>query len=163
MNTRYKFLRLVDGKKKSNSGSLTWRKGKWEKVSKDLELCERGLHCSVRMLDAFSYVSGELVARVEVRGESVISDDKEAWEEMRLVDIRRWSKKDSVALSIFAAEKVLANYEKQGQQQSQQQGQQCQQQSQQHGQQGQQHGQQQLMILTLGWKLGLRSYQKYDI
>jgi hypothetical protein len=39
-------------------------------------LCERGLHASVRALDAFRYAPGPIACRVKVWGEVVIGDDK---------------------------------------------------------------------------------------
>lgn len=44
--------------------------------------------------------------------ESEIQDDKQCWSEMRIVEWHRWTKKDSVALAIFAAELVIDNFEK---------------------------------------------------
>ncbi len=108
---RYKFLRLTDENEiKSESGDCTWRIGEW-KSEEEVILCETGFHCSQRMYQAFSYVQGEILAQVEVDGVSKIGDDKEAWENMRLTKCWQWRKEDSVALSIFAAELVIANYE----------------------------------------------------
>jgi hypothetical protein len=111
VETRYKFLRSTEGKRTSEHGDHTWKKGQWY-VTAEVALCESGFHCSQRMGQAFSYVQGELVARVEVRGLSEAGADKEAWSEMRLTDVRKWRKQDSVALSVFAAELVLNNFEK---------------------------------------------------
>jgi hypothetical protein len=63
-------------------------------------------------LQAFRYVAGEIVAEVEVRGRSIVKDDKECWSEMRIVRAWKWTKKDSVSLAILVAEKVLPIYEK---------------------------------------------------
>ena len=109
---RWKFLREVDGKIRSGSGDLTWKIGKWNKVEGDLSLCKKGLHCSKRVYQAFSFVQGEILAKVECSGKSDIQDDKEAYSEMRIVKCYRWQKVDSVALSIFAAGLCLANFEK---------------------------------------------------
>jgi hypothetical protein len=111
VETRYKFLRSTNGKRASEHGDHTWREGTWYGPL-DVALCESGFHCSKRMSEAFSYVKGELVALVEVRGEHEAASDKEAWAEMRLVDVRKWRKEDSVALSIFTASLVLGNFEK---------------------------------------------------
>lgn len=43
---RWKFMREVDGKIKSNSGNLTWQIGKWKTHQGEIETCESGLHCS---------------------------------------------------------------------------------------------------------------------
>lgn len=113
MTTRYKFLTLKEGKLKSYSGNMTWKLNEWQKADGAPSLCNNGLHCSLRMFDAFSYVTGEVVAKVEVKGKKEVQKDKQAWQEMRLVDIRLWDKKDSVALAIYAAELVIDLFEKQ--------------------------------------------------
>ncbi len=106
--TLYKFLRT---NLKSNSGDCKWKIGEWKKES-EISMCEKGLHASKTPLQAMGYVTGEILAQVEVKGNSKIEDDKEAWSEMRIVKAWNWTKKDSVALSIYAAELVLPNYEK---------------------------------------------------
>ncbi len=88
-----------------------FRKGKWYKED-DIEICERGFHCSKNLVDAIGYVTPGWVAKVEVRGESQTQDDKEVWSEMRIVEWYKWTKKDSVSLAIYSAELVLKNYEK---------------------------------------------------
>ena len=87
--------------------------GKWYKAEGDLKICKNGFHCSQNIIDAMGFVNMEVLAKVEVRGKSIIQDDKECWEEMRLVKTYKWTKKDSVSLAIFAAELVLPNFEKQ--------------------------------------------------
>lgn len=104
----YKFLRTG---LKSDFGNHTWKIGEWYKED-DIDICERGFHASKTPLQALSYVPGEILAEVEVRGKSIIEDDKECWSEMRVVKAYNWEKKDSVALSIFAAEPFLKNFEK---------------------------------------------------
>ena len=90
MKTRYKFLR--EGLK-SNSGDHTWEIRKWYKIEGKLDICNKGFHCSKEKWQAFSYVQGELLAEVEVRGDSIIEDDKEAWSEMRVIKVWKWQKK----------------------------------------------------------------------
>ncbi len=104
----YKFL-LKD--LKSSSGDTVWKIGQWEKES-NISICNKGFHASKTPLQALGYVPGEVLAVVEVRGESIIQDDKECWSEMRIVKAYHWKKQDSVALSIFAAELCIKNYEK---------------------------------------------------
>lgn len=113
MKTRYKFLREVDGKIKSDSGDCTWKIGEWQKHDSEVKLCNTGFHCSKKVYQAFSFVQGEILAEVEVDGKSDIQEDKEAYSEMRITNAWKWQKKDSVALSIFAAELVIENFEKQ--------------------------------------------------
>ena len=107
--TRWKFLR--EGMK-SASGNCKWVKGVWQKPIKNIHLCATGYHCSQKPYDAFSYVQGEILAQVEVKGERETDKNKEVWENMRVVKAYTWTKKDSVAFSIFAAELVFANFEK---------------------------------------------------
>ena len=106
---RYKFLRTG---LKSNSGDLTWKIGKWEKYEAELSMCHHGLHCSKEINQAFSFVPGEILAEVEVRGESIIEKDKECYSEMKIIKTWNWDKEDSVALAIYAAELVIDIYEK---------------------------------------------------
>ena len=75
-------------------------------------MCQSGFHCSKTIYQAFSYVQGEHLALVEVAGKSIKDDDKEVWQKMRVVKTWRWTKRDSVALSVYAAGLVLKNYEK---------------------------------------------------
>ena len=105
----YKFLRTG---LKSESGNEKWTLNKWKQINGELEIRKRGFHCSRTPYQAFSFVQGEVLAIVETRGKSIIQDDKECWSDMRIVKAYHWTKKDSVALAIFAAELVIENYEK---------------------------------------------------
>ena len=97
----------------STRGNHRWKIGKWHKVRADkLEICDTGFHASERILDAFRYVKPGCVARVEVRGESITHSDKQCWSEMRIVKAWKWTKNDSVAMAVYAAELVLHVYEK---------------------------------------------------
>ena len=109
---RWKFLREVDGKIKSNSGDCIWTIGKQKKYTGSLDMCNSGFHCCQNTWQAFSYVQGEIVAKVEVSGKNIIEDDKEVWEKMKIVKAYRWTKKDSVELAIYSAELVIGNFEK---------------------------------------------------
>ena len=106
---RYKFLRTG---LKSDSGDTKWKVGKWKKYKGELEMCESGFHCSIEPYDAFNYVQGEILAEVEARGKNLKQDDKEVWQEMRVIKAFKWTKKDSLRLAIFSAELVLKNFEK---------------------------------------------------
>jgi hypothetical protein len=108
--TRYKFM--LDGFKSAH-GNHTWEIGKWCKTDGDLELCQKGFHCSKGIYQAFSYVQGSILTKVEVRGKHLDEKDKEVWEEMRVTKAWKWTKKDSVLFSIYAARLVLDIYEKQ--------------------------------------------------
>ncbi len=96
---------------KSAHGEQTWTVGKWEKISGKLSIYENGFHASEYISDALGYVAGTILARVEVRGESVVLSDKQAWSEMRVLEAYHWTKSDSVRMAIFAARLVLPEYE----------------------------------------------------
>ena len=104
---RFKFLK--DGLK-SNHNGFQWELGKWHKT-KCVELCH-GFNCSEKIPDALSYVKGEILCEVEAKGKHFIGNDKSTWPQMRIIRAWKWTQKDSVALSIFAAELVIGNYEK---------------------------------------------------
>jgi hypothetical protein len=103
---RFKFLR--EGLKSAFDG-YQWEIGEWQKTE-CVELCH-GFNCSRRIIDAMGYVSGEILAEVEVRGKHFNGDDKSTHAEMKIVRAWKWQKEDSVALSIFSAELVLKNFE----------------------------------------------------
>lgn len=109
---RWKFLYDCSGKMVSRHNDETWKIGEWKKLSGGIILCASGFHCSKKVSHAFSYIPGEVVAKVEVRGQSDIGNDKEAYSEMRIVRAYEWTKTDSVKLAIFAAEQVIEVYEK---------------------------------------------------
>jgi len=46
------------------------------RVEGPLELCRRGLHASIRPLDALRYAPGSIVCRVEMGGDIIHGDDK---------------------------------------------------------------------------------------
>jgi hypothetical protein len=50
--------------------------GKTFQVEPPIELCERGLHASVRAIDAIEYAPGPIVCRVLLSGEILHGDDK---------------------------------------------------------------------------------------
>lgn len=108
---RYKFLNLKDKKIVSAHGDCSWKVGEWKKED-NIDICNRGFHCSDTILNAFSYVRGEVLAIVSTKGKSKIGDDKSVWGEMILDKAYLWTKNDSVALSIFSAELVIKNFEK---------------------------------------------------
>lgn len=108
MKTLYKTL----PEDKSPKGHK-YRLNKWYKEENFLGCCNKGFHGSQNIINAMRYVTPGYVALCEVRGDSDIEDDKEAWSEIRIIKWKKWTKKDSVALSIFAAELVLENYENQ--------------------------------------------------
>jgi hypothetical protein len=108
---QWKFLKQRDGEIVSAHGSQEWTPGEWNEVSGEIIACENGFHCSPGILAALIYVKGEILAEVEVAGESVTESDKSAHQKMRIVKAYYWTRKDSVQLAVLAAEKVLSIFE----------------------------------------------------
>jgi hypothetical protein len=98
---------------RSGVGDMTWTVGTWKKHEGKLDMCHSGFHASVWAIDAMRYVGCEVLALVEVRGKHLAQDDKQCWSEMRVVRAYEWTKPDSVAMAIYAAELVIGEYEKQ--------------------------------------------------
>lgn len=107
--TRFKFLRT--GLKSENGRRVDWKMNTW-RSEKKIEMCERGFHCSKTPSQAMSYVRGEILAKVEVRGKGQTTEDKECYPEMRIIQAWNWTKDDSVALAIYATELVINIFEK---------------------------------------------------
>jgi hypothetical protein len=104
----YKFL--YDGLVSAH-GECEWKVGEWQKISGELKICHNGFHASELIQDALRYVNGPVLTKVEVRGDSVKEDTKQAWSEMRIIKAYHWTKIDSVKLAVYAAKKVLKIYE----------------------------------------------------
>ena len=109
MNIRYKFL---EGKKSAN-GDHIWRKNKWYKIDGELEICVNGFHSSKLIPDALNYVAGDTLAVVEVCGKSIKEDDKECWEEMRVLRFIPFTKVHAVRMALFSAKLCIHIYESQ--------------------------------------------------
>jgi len=111
--TLYKFLDEKGGALRSRHGDQTWKVGETYSLPADVEpeLCSRGFHASRTPLDALGYVKGNIIAAVEVSGLSDIGGDKEAWQSMTITAAYRWTRHDSVALAVYAAELVLHLFE----------------------------------------------------
>ena len=103
---RFKFLR--DGLRSDYNG-YQWDIGVWH-TTECKELCH-GFNCSRRIVDAIQYVSGEILAEVEVRGKHFDDKDKSTHAEMRIIKALKWTQADSVSLAIYAARLVLDVYE----------------------------------------------------
>ena len=103
---RFKFLR--DGLR-SDYNDYQWDIGVWH-TTECTELCH-GFNCSRRIVDAIQYVSGEILAEVEVRGKHFDDKDKSTHAEMRIIKALKWTQADSVSLAIYAARLVLDVYE----------------------------------------------------
>ena len=104
----YKFLQKG---LRSDYDHSPWILGEWRTIEGELGLCRNGFHCSKTFLDALRYIRGEVFAEVEVRGDSKEEGDKSVHREMRVVKAWEWTKEDSVALTVYAAELVLPLFE----------------------------------------------------
>ena len=109
MTKRFKFLNKG---LKSAHGKQKWKVGKWYDYEGELEMCSSGFHCSKGIYQAFSFVQGELLAEVEVKGKHLVERNKEVWQEMKVTRVYKWKKVDSVLFSIYAARLVLDIFEK---------------------------------------------------
>ena len=112
MKTRWKFLNKNGRKIVSNHGDTVWRIGEWQHCDGEIKACHNGFHCSKKIYEAFSYVKGNVLAKVEVKGIHDDEGDKSAYSDMRIIEAYKWTKKDSVALAIFSAELCLDKFEK---------------------------------------------------
>ena len=98
---------------KNEYGNIQWKLNEWVHQDGVIIACKNGLHASKRVIEAIQYVNCEILAEVEVKGKSDLSEnDKECWSDMRIIKAYKWEKEDSVKLAIFAAELVIDNYEK---------------------------------------------------
>ena len=107
----WKFLDEKNGSIVSRHGSTTWTIGKWEHTEGMISACSNGFHCSPTIQAAFSYVQGNVLALVEVRGEEALESNKSAHADMKIIKAYRWTKNDSVALAIHVAELVIGIFE----------------------------------------------------
>jgi len=97
---------------KNEHGNIKWEIGQWFHQNGKIECCKKGFHASTLPLDAMRFVNCEIIALVSVKGKSDKQDDKQAWSDMKIDKAWYWKKEDSVALSIYAAELCINNFEK---------------------------------------------------
>ncbi len=97
---------------KSSYFDFQWKEKTWYKCEKKLEMCESVFHGSKLIFDAMRYVQPDIIAKVQVKGGNIIQSDKQCWEYMRIVKYWKLKKKDHVAISIYCAELVLHNFER---------------------------------------------------
>ena len=109
---RYKFMYKSGKKFKAQHSKERFTIGEWLHKDGKPVLCKNGYHCSKGIGQALSYVQGDVLAVVEVKGKSDKQDDKECYSDMRIVKAYKWTKTDSVKLAIFAAEQVIDIFEK---------------------------------------------------
>ena len=83
---RYKVFRLNRNKKlRSYFGKIQWVKNKWFHKKQQVVLCNYGFHCSRNLKHAWFYGNGDVIAKVEVKGDYRKQSDKEVWQSMRIL------------------------------------------------------------------------------
>jgi len=107
---RYKFLNK--GMKSANGNLPKWELGEWRRHEGLLFTCRAGFHCSKGAYQAFSYVQGDTIAKVEVRGKHLSDTDKECWQEMRIIKAWKWTDKDGRLFACYAACLTLHIFER---------------------------------------------------
>ena len=105
----WKSLQLNSDKIVSGHDQSKWTIGEWRSVPAPTKECI-GLNCCPNIIDAMGYVNMEVLAEVEIDGATITSNDKITSEKMRILRAWKWEKKDSVALSSYAAGLVEDNF-----------------------------------------------------
>ena len=101
----------TQGELRSLSGDHTWTPGAWHHVQGHIRACRTGFHSSQRIIDAFSYVHGTVLAEIEAKGDHDIGTDKSAYRSMRITRAWRFTKKDAVEFAVCAAGLVIGIWE----------------------------------------------------
>jgi len=102
---------MKEGPRSDHGDKAVWKVGEWRKCHGNLEMCSNGYHASKNVIDSMQYVDADVIAQVEVRGKHLEQNDKQCWEEMRLLKTWTWTKEDSVSLAVYAAELVIDIFE----------------------------------------------------
>ena len=63
---------------KSDYGMQFWKLNEWHSVKGEVRKCRNGFHSSARIEDAYSYVQGDILALVQVRGKDVVPNEWES-------------------------------------------------------------------------------------
>ena len=87
----------------TNRDGIKEKVGKWYRVEGEIVPCERGLHGSVRLIDALNYAPGVVLRRtehqgtiVEHNGDKIASSERRSMKARRLPDDRH-RRSDSAA------------------------------------------------------------------
>lgn len=95
------FLR-PDGKLRD--GATPPPDGEWLTHDGAVEICQSGLHASVRAIDALTYAPGSIVCRVEMRGDLIVDRDKIVGRERSIL----WRYDATSVLRHFARRQALS-------------------------------------------------------
>lgn len=87
-----------------NDRSCEWVVGEWKVVKGAIVPCRNGFHMSATPKQALSFVSGNILALVEARGESAPHTNKSVHAEMRIV---KWWSEDSYQNNLSYSSQII--------------------------------------------------------
>ena len=108
--TYYKFLRLRNDQVISDWDGSVWKKNEWREIASNPVLYAQGFYASNCITDALQWF-GNVLAEVEVRGQSVPGRVMSAHQGMRITHAWRFSRQDWLDLAIYTAKLVLPIFE----------------------------------------------------
>lgn len=107
----WKSLRMHEGRIVSDRDKSPWTIKEWREVPAPVRECG-GLNCCESIIDAMRYVNMEVLAEVEIDGVRIDGDDKITVQRMRIIKAWRWTREDSIALTVFGIKLYLECLEK---------------------------------------------------
>lgn len=120
-NYGWKFLQYIDGKIVSNFDKSEWTIGVERKIEPPKELC-KGFNCSTKVDDAYTFVKGNVLAKVKYSGKKIVSSDKITSEKMTIIKawhftVLAWAEYKKITVPALALYKkvtlqVLVEYDK---------------------------------------------------
>ena len=108
--TCYKFLRFKNGQVISDWDESAWEKNQWRDLAWNPVLFAQGFYASECITDALQWF-GNVLAEVEVRGQSLRGRVMSAHQGMRIARAWQFSRQDWLDLAIYTAELVLPIFE----------------------------------------------------
>jgi hypothetical protein len=108
--TYYKFLRLKDDQVISDWDGSAWKEDEWRDIAGNPVLYAQGFYAADSITDAVQWF-GNVLAEVEVRGNSVPGRGMSAHQGMRVIRAWKFSSQDWLDLAIYTAELVLPIFE----------------------------------------------------
>ena len=108
--TYYKFLRLKNDQVVSDWDGSVWKKNEWRDIASNPVLYAQGFYASDCITGALQWF-GNVLAEVEVRGQSVPGRVMSAHQGMRITRAWKFSRQDWLDLAIYTAELVLPIFE----------------------------------------------------
>jgi hypothetical protein len=108
--TYYKFLRLKNDQVVSDWDESAWHRNEWRDITSNPVLQAQGFYASGCITDALQWF-GNVLAEVEVRGQSVSGRVMTAHQGMRITRAWKFSRQEWLDLAIYTAELVLPIFE----------------------------------------------------